>query len=389
MNDSFLSNRRSLANEAPLDVLRLIRSENVGPVTFFNLVEYFGSVKTALESVPDMARRGGRKKPVTICSKSEAEKEIELTTRFGAKLMIFGDSSYPALLTTIYDPPPVLSMLGYAHLWQKKTPVAIVGARNASASGCQFATKLAHELGEKEVVIVSGLARGIDTAAHKGALASGTVGVIAGGIDNIYPPENKPLFEAIAASGAIISEQPFGALPHAQSFPSRNRIISGMSQGIVVVEASFKSGSLITARFAAEQGREVFAVPGSPMDPRCKGTNALIRDGAILTESAEDVLSGLTSSRRHPLREGKIPAFTYASGPRPAEDELKEARKMILEKLGMTPVSVDELLKQCQLSPPIALPILLELELAGRLIRHPGNRVSLKTMEVTDAQLLA
>jgi DNA processing protein len=255
--------------------------------------------------------------------------------------------------------------------------IAMVGARNASLNGRNFARKLAAELGRAGMVVASGLARGIDTAAHQGALASGTVAVMAGGADVVYPPENEGLWRDITQAGAVISEMAPGTQPQASYFPRRNRIISGLSLGVVVVEANARSGSLITARFAADQGREVFAVPGSPMDPRAAGPNDLLRHGATLTETADDVMAVLSDLLRRPLSEGRKPEYRDQPAHLPDDSELARARSQILELLGPSAVSVDEIIRQCQLSPSVVSWVLLELELAGRLDRHPGNRVSL------------
>jgi DNA processing protein len=368
----------SLAKDNIVDVLRLMRTLNVGPVTFFNLIRRFGTAAEALAALPDLSLRGGRKNPLTACPRKIVLKEIESVQKFGAQFIMYGSPQYPALLHAISDPPPVITIVGHAQLWQNKGTVAMVGSRNASASGCQFAQKIAKELGENNLIVASGLARGIDTYVHKGSLASGTVAVIAGGIDNIYPPENAALYAQIRESGAIISEQAFGSLPYSGAFPGRNRIIAGMSLGTVVVEASPKSGSLITARFAMENNREVFAVPGSPLDPRSKGCNQLIRQGATMVESVGDILSSLTSLRHKTL--GENPVKPYAPESMPAridENELAEMRRVIIGKLGTTAVSVDELIEQCHTTPNIALTILLELELAGRLKRSSGNKVHL------------
>jgi DNA processing protein len=258
--------------------------------------------------------------------------------------------------------------------------VAVVGARNASAAGRRFAREIAAGLGRAGLTVVSGLARGIDTAAHEGSLATGTVAVVAGGVDNIYPPENAALYERIVAEGAVVSEQPFGTTPTARHFPRRNRMISGLALGTLVVEAAERSGSLITARMALEQGREVFAVPGSPLDPRCRGTNGLIRNGATLTEGAADVVDALSGM----LRTGLAEPFSPPPGGGPShwdieEKELSRARPKVLEALGPTPVTVDDLIRECQLSAAVVLTVLLELELAGRVERHPGSRFSLSS----------
>jgi DNA processing protein len=368
----------SLANEKPLDVLRLIRTQNVGPVTFFNLVAFYGSASAALEKLPELARRGGRKQPLIAYDKNAAQKEIDATEKFGARMILYGAPDYPKLLLALPDAPPLITVIGHAHLWRQKPVIALVGARNASANGCQFAQKLARDLGEAGFTVVSGLARGIDTFAHKGSLAGGTVGVIAGGIDNIYPPENAILFGQLKETGAIVSEQPFGAIPFAGAFPGRNRIIAGMSMGTVIVEAAPKSGSLITARLAGEYNREVFAVPGSPLDPRSKGCNQLLKDGAHMAESAADIIQGIAHLRSSAMEEN--PPATYTPQPPPGaidDAQLDGARALVLEKLGYAAVSVDELIAQCNCPAGIVLTILLELELAGRVRRSAGNKVAL------------
>ncbi len=379
--ESWKGLQKFLANESLVDVLRLIRSENVGPVTFFNLVRQFGAAKSALEAIPTLAAKGGRRKPVLCYTVKDAEKEIEQVEKLGARMVRFGEEAYPQLLMNIYDPPPVITVLGFPTVWQSKKTLAIVGSRNASANGYQFAKKLAADAGNKGFSVVSGLARGIDTAAHAGSLATGTVAVMASGIDHVYPPENQSLYDSIVKQGAIITEQPFGAAPHAHSFPGRNRIISGISFGTVVVEASLKSGSLITSRFALDQNREVFAVPGSPMDPRCKGTNNLIKQGAIVCESIDDVISAFRHQIPLSIKEQEREDFTAAQAPAPDEGELNEARKLVHSKLAYNPVLVDELLIQCQLTPNLLSLVLLELELAGRLQRHAGHKVSLRLEE--------
>lgn len=366
---------RLLSVSERLDWLRLIRSENVGPIIFFQLIEHFGSAGAALTALPDLARRGGSKASTRICDKPAAEREIEALDKIGGHLVAWGEDGYPAPLAATDDPPPVIAVRGRTNLF-KRPAVAVVGARNASANGRRFAQTISRDLGEAGIVVASGLARGIDAAAHEGAIGSGTVAVVAGGIDVVYPAENTALYERIADQGVIIAEEPFGTVPHARHFPKRNRIISGVAMGVVVVEAASRSGSLITARLGLEQGREVFAVPGSPLDPRCRGTNDLIRRGATLTESAADVLEqigGMLRPASAPRKEA-----THA-GPQPQFDEreLASARSKIAESLGPTPVQVDEIVRQCQLSPAVVAAILLELELAGRLDRHPGHQVSL------------
>ncbi len=362
----------SLANDNLLSVLRLIRTQNIGAITFFTLIRKFGSATKALEALPELARRGGGK-PLVAYAKDLAEKEIAATEKFGARMIVYGAADYPELLLNIPDPPPIITVRGNAEIWRKKPLVAIVGARNASAAGCQFAQMLAGDLGRGGAVVVSGLARGIDSFAHKGSLATGTVAVIAGGIDNVYPPENAKLYQQIFEQGAVIAEQAYGALPFAGSFPSRNRIIAGMSFGTLVVEASPKSGSLITARLALENNREVFAVPGSPLDPRSKGCNQLIRQGATMAESAIDVLYAIRAPRQFNFAETPKEIFAAV----PDENQLDNLREIVVQKLGVQPVSVDELIEQCDAPVGSVQTVLLELELAGRLRRSGGNKVSL------------
>jgi DNA processing protein len=357
-----------------LDWLRLIRSENVGPISFYALLARFGSAEAALARLPELARRGGRDRPIRIPARAAIEREIEAVAAMGGTLLCRDEPGYPAPLATLEDAPPVLFLRGQAHVLERRI-LAIVGARNASANGRRFAETLAADLGREGVIVVSGLARGIDAAAHRGALASGTIAVMAGGVDIVYPDENKELYDQVVDQGLAVSEIAPGTVPQGRHFPRRNRIISGLSLGIIVVEAAERSGSLITARFALEQGREVFAVPGSPLDPRCKGTNGLIRQGAILTETAADVLGALESGFR-PLREEE--ATGPAAPPQtPSESDLAKARALVLECLSPTPAAVDEIIRQSHLSPALVSWVLLELELAGRLERHPGHRVSL------------
>lgn len=377
MIDMFHYQHPSLNDASPVDALALIRSENVGPVTFFQLVSYYGSVRGALNALPELAKRGGGKRPIKACSLSDAEKELKALEKFGAKLVLYGQPDYPHALTAIHDAPPVIAVLGNPSVWQDRTAIGMVGARNASANGCAFARRTAGELGQQNHCVVSGLARGIDTAAHLGSLASGTVAVIAGGIDNIYPPENDNLYKQIAQSGAIIAEAPFGTSPIARHFPARNRIIAGMTAGVVVIEASEKSGSLITAQYALDYHREVFAVPGSPMDPRCKGSNDLIRNGAVLTESIQDITRNLQPVNVPTLREPSGHGFAEAPPALHSEQELDSLRDTLIGKLGAEPVLLDELLIQCDTTPSLLYRILLELELAGRLTRYSGGRVSL------------
>ena len=359
-----------------LDWLRLIRSENVGPITFRRLLERFGSAAAALRAVPDLARRGGRARAIQICPRDRAEAELAAVEAAGAQLVALAEPDYPPALAHVEDAPPILCLAGNIHLLQR-TVVAIVGARNASINGQRLARDLAGDLAAAGYVVASGMARGIDAAAHQGSLQGGTVGVLGGGIDVIYPKENKDLFEAVRAQGVLVSESPSGTEPQARHFPRRNRIISGISLGVVVIEARPQSGSLITARMALEQGREVFAVPGSPLDPRSRGANDLIRQGAVLTETAADVRAVLDAMQRSPLAE-PWPAFLSPStSPDETSVDLLQARDSIVAALDFHPVTVDEVVRSSQMSPAVVATILLELELAGRLERHSGNRVSL------------
>jgi DNA processing protein len=367
---------RPLNPSERLDWLRLIRSENVGPVTFYQLLARFGSAAAALDALPEIARRGGRQRALTIASKAAVERELAQVVETGAQLVAWGEPGYPAPLAAVEDAPPLVSVLGHAELLTRRA-VAIVGARNASANGRRFARDIASQLGAQKLVVVSGLARGIDGAAHEGALASGTVAVLAGGVDTVYPEENRELHRMIAERGVLVAEMPVGTVPQARHFPRRNRIISGLSLGVLVVEAAVGSGSLITARYALDQGREVFAVPGSPLDPRCKGTNDLIRKGARLVESAADIMEELAPLLAVPLAERRRTLFAAAAASVPDEGELDRARASVLALLSPSPLPVDELVRQCQLSPAIVVTVLLELELAGRLDRQPGNQVAL------------
>jgi DNA processing protein len=349
--------------------LRLARTQNVGPSTFAELIRRFGSAAAALAEVPRLARRGGAN-TFAIPRDADIDREVEHLTKFGGRLIYSCDPDFPSGLAALDTPPPVMSVAGRSELLAHDM-IAMVGARNASALGRKFAGQLAGELGRAGLVVVSGMARGIDTAAHEGSLATGTCAVVAGGIDVIYPPENTNLYERIKKDGVIVAEMPFGQTPQARHFPRRNRIISGLSRGVVVVEAAEGSGSLITANFALEQGREVFAVPGSPLDPRAKGTNRLIRDGAVLTETADDVVAVLNAQRT-----GLRDPGSASSGAQFDEREVDGIRARLEGLLGPAPVEIDELIRQMGADAPLVLAALLELELAGRLERHPGGKVA-------------
>lgn len=364
--------QRTLSDRERLDWLRLARTDHVGPVTFANLIARFGKAGAALEAVPQMARRGGGKSFVLPDEAAIAE-ELGRLAELGGRLICSCEPDFPAGLAALDPPPPVIGVLGHPHLL-KKEMVAIVGARNASALARKFTDTLARDLGFAGLVVASGLARGIDAAAHQAALAVGTVAVVAGGVDVIYPPENERLYGAIREQGVIVSEMPPGEAPQARHFPRRNRLISGMARGVVVVEAAERSGSLITANYALEQGREIFAVPGSPLDPRARGPNRLIRDGATLTESAEDILAVL-----RPMLGGDFaePGQGMDAPPAALSDaEADRVRASVEEALGPAPVAVDDLIRQLGAPAGAVQTVLLELELAGRCVRLPGGRVS-------------
>ncbi|MEH6756721.1 MAG: DNA-processing protein DprA [Parasphingorhabdus sp.] len=363
------------------DRLRLIRSANIGPVSYVQLIRRYGSASKALEILPELAARGGGKAP-RISDQGAIEREMHDVQKLGAHYLFLEDTYYPHLLTELSNPPPALIYRGNISLLSHPA-IALVGARNASAAACRFARDLAHSLMDAGISVVSGLARGIDTAAHQGSINRSAIAVIAGGIDISYPPENASLQEQIARDGLLLAEQPPGTEPKARHFPYRNRIIAGLTQGTVVVEAAPKSGSLITARLANEAGRHVMAVPGSPLDPRSKGCNGLIREGAILIQSAEDVLELIRHFDDHAAG-ADIPKDLFEREHHQSklretssEDVDEAARKALTGLLSMTPVSVDELLRQSGLCAASVQMILLELELAGRLSRHAGARVSL------------
>jgi DNA processing protein len=362
-----------LTDSQRLDWLRLIRSSNVGPRTFGALLDRYGSASAALDALPGLAQRGGATKPIRICGVAEAERELEASKRQGISLIALGEPDYPARLRMIDDAPPLLGVRGKTSVLTSHM-IALVGSRNASAAGVKFAERIARELGTAGFIIVSGLARGIDAGAHRASLASGTVAVLAGGHDQIYPPEHVPLLEQILPNGAAVTEMPLGWQPRAADFPRRNRLISGLSVGVVIVEAAQRSGSLITARMAAEQGREVFAVPGSPLDPRAEGTNGLLKQGATLCTEAADVLAVVRPILGQQIGGG----FEEPDGEPYAGTEPSDAqRARIVDLLGPTPVSIDDLVRLAQSTPATVRIVLLELELAGRLERHGGGLVSL------------
>jgi DNA processing protein len=352
--------------------LRLTRSDGVGPVTFRELLDHFGSAEAALAAVPELAARGGRR--LRICAPELAEQEIDALDSIGAKLIALGEADYPSWLAHIDSAPPLIALRGDAAVLQRPA-VAIVGSRNASVGGVKFAKQLARDLGARGYVVASGLARGIDAAAHEASTATGTIAVLAGGLDRIYPPENTALADRIIAEGGVhLTEMPLGWEPRARDFPRRNRLVSGLSLGVVVIEAADRSGSLITARLAGEQGRIVFAVPGSPLDPRAAGTNRLLRDGARIVTGVDDIIGEIEPMiAREPARD--MPSAP--DGAAPPADAGDADREKILDALGSAPVEVDEIVRFTGLKPALVHLVLLELDLAGRIGRHPGGRVSL------------
>ena len=371
--------------QAPLDdaqrlaCLRLIRSENVGPVTFRELINHYGGAQAALAALPELSKRGGRGRPIRVCPAADAETELVRARRAGARPLFTIEPGYPQALAVVDVPPPMVYVRGNADLLQQPC-VAVVGSRNASAAGIKLARHMAHGLGAAGYIVVSGLARGIDGAVHQAALVTGTVAVIAGGIDNIYPPEHADLQALIATRGCLVSEQPPGFAPRGQDFPRRNRIISGVALGVVIIEAAARSGTLVTARTAAEQGREVFAVPGHPLDPRAEGTNKLIKGGATLVTGPDDVLEALEPLRRRPrFEESHAESAATTTGAAAIADALiaRDDRQRVLDALGPAPVGIDDVARATGLGVRVVQIVLIELALAGRIERHGQQLVSL------------
>lgn len=363
-----------LAPPETLACLRLIRSENVGPVAFRALINRYGGAAEALKALPEITRRAGSKRPIRICPSDQAEAELAAAARAGAEPVFTIEPGYPAALAATDAPPPMLYIKGRSELLHRPA-VAIVGSRSCSAAGAKLAGLFAHRLGEAGYVIASGLARGIDGAAHSAALASGTVAVLAGGIDHLYPPEHAALFERIGSEGCLITELPPGYKPRGQDFPRRNRIISGISLGVVIVEAAARSGTLVTARYAGEQGRDVFAVPGHPLDPRAEGTNRLLKNGATLVTEAEDVMRVLEPLSG--LREGPASLRWMPRDPQPPADPNPPdvgdpERSTVLQALGPAPVDLDAIQRATGLSTRAVQIALMELDLAGHITR-PGT----------------
>ncbi|HCI48854.1 MAG: DNA protecting protein DprA [Alphaproteobacteria bacterium RIFCSPLOWO2_01_FULL_45_8] len=354
-------------NVEQFSVLRLIRTHHIGPQTLWKLMAQFHSAASIVENWPEI--QANMKRKIDLVSEKIVITEIEKTFKSEARFLFHSDPSYPASLHSVADRPPVLSFKGtLALLAQKK--VAIVGARNASSHGCRLAYLMAKELGRFGWRTVSGLARGIDAAAHQGSLESGTIAVLGNGIQTIYPEENKKLYEEITEKGLLLSEFSFDTQPHMGNFPKRNRLISALVQGIVVVEAAHQSGSLLTAQYGLEMGKDIFAVPGSPMDPRCCGSNRLIKQGAVLTESAQDVLEILDQGQWVPhYKENREKKKKILASE-------KKNESSILDFLSTVPLSVDELADLTQLRMDQLSSLLTDLELEGQIMKHPGNKVS-------------
>lgn len=376
-----------LSDRQRLNWLRLIRTDNIGPVTFRDLILFCGSASNAIEMLPDLNIRGGSARPIRVTPMDEAERELEAIERAGARLVGMGEPDYPQQLKNCEAPPPLVTIKGSAAVFSKP-PVAIVGSRNASVIGARFTERLAHDLGEAGFTVISGLARGIDTAAHRASMKTGTVAVLAGGLDRPYPPENLPLYRAIPEQGgALISEMPMGTEPRSRDFPRRNRIIAGLSLGLIVVEAAERSGSLISARMAGDMGRTVFAVPGSPLDPRARGTNLLLKQGATLVTEANDVIDALRPMAGSTTYQAASPTPPDLLSPAMEEPEsfqpiaTEEQRDIIIDALGPVPTDIDTLVRHTGMDSGAVQLVLLELDLAGRLHRLAGNQVALVPQE--------
>jgi DNA processing protein len=367
-----------LSDAQKLAWLRLIRSENVGPITFRNLINRYGSASDAIEAIPELSARGGIRRAIRICPEDQAEAELDAAAQLDLLVIALGEPNYPMLLQHIDGAPPLLFVRGHSEILTRPS-IAIVGSRNCSAAGALLAGELASGLAEAGLVIVSGLARGIDASAHKATLATGTIAVLAGGADTVYPENHIELASQVAETGALISEMPIGYLPRGRDFPRRNRIISGTAIGTVVVEAAVRSGSLITARLAGEQGRDIFAVPGSPRDPRTEGTNRLLKQGAQLVTSYTDILESIASQLENPTEVigPSLDSNQIDSGGDSWNDVTDDDRSVIVQALSPAPVTIDEIVRHTDRPAGDVISVLMELELAGRVARHPGQRVSL------------
>ncbi|MBL4759029.1 MAG: DNA-protecting protein DprA [Rhizobiales bacterium] len=369
------------SNSQKLAWLRLIRSENIGPISFHTLIKKYGGAAEALEALPELSAKGGMRRQIRICPEDRAEAEMDAALSEGLTLVALGEQDYPFLLQHIDAAPPLLFVRGKTDLLPSPA-IAIVGSRNCSVAGARLAGEFAAGLAEAGLTIISGLARGIDAAAHRATLSQGTIAVLAGGANTVYPDKHVELATAIAETGALISEMPVGYLPRARDFPRRNRIISGIAIGTLVVEAATRSGSLITARLASEQGRDVFAIPGSPLDPRTEGANRLLKQGAQLVTSVDDILDTIAPQLEDPdmvlsrtsgqaSLEAKEHEWHETS--EPSDDD----RERIVQSLSLTPVTNDDIIRQCDVPAGTVISVLMELDIAGRIERHPGQRVSL------------
>jgi DNA processing protein len=368
----------ALTDRQRLAWLRLIRSDNVGPATFRDLINHFGSAETALEALPELSRRGGSTRPVRVAPREEALSELDFAQRFGARFVGIGEPDYPSALRQVEGAPPLIAVKGKSPILRQPS-IAMVGARNCSVTGAKFAAMLAREIGRAGYSVVSGFARGVDSAAHRASLDTGTIAVLAGGLDKPYPPENEPLLaEFEAASGLLLSEMPFGWEPRAKDFPRRNRLIAGIGLGLVVIEAAARSGSLISARYAGNFGRLVFAVPGSPLDPRSEGANGLIKDGASLVTNANDIIEAMAPVSRIDLfSPQQISEPIYEDDKPMALPPSDRERDAIVDALGPAPAEIDDIIRHTGLPAQSVYLVLLELDLAGRLHRHAGGMVSI------------
>ncbi|OJV12516.1 MAG: DNA protecting protein DprA [Alphaproteobacteria bacterium 33-17] len=367
------SEKQEATDQNLVNCLRIIRSSNIGSVTFKNLLKMFGSYTEVIKQAPELAKKAGSKKPFIIAEESQILEEIENTYKYGAEFITIDNSNYPDLLKQIHDAPPVLIVKGDKSLLKQES-LGIVGSRNASLNGIAITKKIAKEVGSKGYVITSGLARGIDSSAHEGSLESGTIAVIAGGINHIYPPENAKLYEKISQEGLVITEGAFNYSPLARNFPQRNRIISGLSKAILVVEASTKSGSLITATTAIDQGREVMAIPGFPMDPRCQGPNKLIKEGAYLVESIEDLISYLQNLPSKSLILNDNDQKDFLRPTNFSDIDTEEVRSIVLSSLSFTPILLDDIVKQFDIPISLLYLAILELELSGKILRYGPDK---------------
>lgn len=370
------------SQQEKLDYIRLARSQNIGPSTFFRLIEIFSSAKKAIENFDDFLASSGAVKKIKLLSNSDAQKELMKVEKFGAEILIFCQEEYPRLLREIPDPPPILTVKGRKELLDQSS-IAVVGPRNASFNATAFAKKIAADLAQNSIIVASGLAKGVDAAAHKASVHNGTIAFIAGGIDNIYPPENKNLYQEIFEKGLIVSEQAFSSPPKPANFIQRNRLISGISLGTAVIEAGLKSGSLTTARFALDQGREIYSVPGSPLDVRCLGTNRLIKEGARVLENIDDIMGDFYDIQERfsevgILREPDFEEFKFPEFKMPSNNEIKDLREEILSKLSFTPISIEDISEEMQISSRLINIALTQLELLDK-IEISSNKVYLKS----------